>query len=463
MVASTTSVPIWDLVLVPKRLVFISYYFWELIQHLFTSSPFELAPCGIPMSTPATSDSAGSSAKPSSPHGSYCYCDRKIRHCVQPNRSPRAWFECHDGPRDPSSARRYDIPLGTTRSPSTIVPPAVSSLRPPSAGPSAPRHPSARGSVTSSFLTAPSTRPKTPIQTIPRDAGSTIYSPEDDGPVRRVRAGKANSVYSLSSVNEQERHRPAAEDSSTVDEYGSMVSSPAPSISSVSTPELGTTPPPRLAFRGPESSNLLGDSHVGRSPGSRGSSSSRSYATPRAPSRLGRIPEMPTGSSTSSLVRSLPGARPKSSRFPAPKSSATSMPYLTADVKENAQDVSSDSYVTALERTPTKSTYSAGSATSEPLSLTQKAATAQLPRSETDVPLATSALCMQTEVTKKAFSSTLKALPGLVVWIHTTQLLAPDSLTPGPSQENQVIVPLHAMFVPIPISAPALSPALFEP
>jgi hypothetical protein len=31
MVASTSSVPIWDLVPVPKRLVFISYFFWELI------------------------------------------------------------------------------------------------------------------------------------------------------------------------------------------------------------------------------------------------------------------------------------------------------------------------------------------------------------------------------------------------------------------------------------------------
>jgi hypothetical protein len=196
-------------------------------------------------------------------------------------------------PRDPSTTRRYDTPLGTTRSPSTIVPPAVASLRPSSASPTAPRPPSAQGSVTSSFLTAPSTRAKTPVQTIPRDTGSTIYSPGDDGPVHRVRAGKASSVYSLSSVNEQERHRQAAEDSSTVDEYGSTVSSPAPSISSVGTPKLlGTTALPRLAFRGPDFSSLLGDSHVGGSPGGSSSSShtsetSRSYATPRTPSRLG--------------------------------------------------------------------------------------------------------------------------------------------------------------------------------
>jgi hypothetical protein len=71
MVAATLSVLIWDLVLVPKRLVYISYYFWELIQHLFTCSLFELAPCGISMSTLATSDSAGSSAKPSSSGPSY--------------------------------------------------------------------------------------------------------------------------------------------------------------------------------------------------------------------------------------------------------------------------------------------------------------------------------------------------------------------------------------------------------
>jgi hypothetical protein len=115
---------------------------------------------------------------------------------------------------------------------------------------------------------------KTPVQTIPRDTGSTTYSPEDDGPVRRVCPGKASSVYSLSSVNEQGRYRLAAEDSAMVDEYGSMVSSPAPSISSVGTPKLlGTTALPRLAFRGPDSS------HVGGSPGSGSSSSSHTSDT----------------------------------------------------------------------------------------------------------------------------------------------------------------------------------------
>jgi len=94
---------------------------------------------------------------------------------------------------------------------------------------------------------------------------------------------------------------------------------------------------------------------------------------------------MPTGSSAASVVRSIPGAHPKSSRFPAPKSAATSTAYLTADDKGNAQDASSDSFVTASERTPTKSTYSAGPATLEPLSITQEAATAELARLETDV------------------------------------------------------------------------------
>jgi hypothetical protein len=128
------------------------------------------------------------------------------------------------------------------------------------------------------------------MQTIPRETGSAIYSPEDDGSVRRVRAGKASSVYSLSSVNVQERHRLATDDSSTVDEYGSVVSSPAPSVSSVRTPKLlGATALPPLAFRGPDSSGLLGDSLVGGPPGSGGSSSShtshtrRSYATPSTP------------------------------------------------------------------------------------------------------------------------------------------------------------------------------------
>jgi hypothetical protein len=244
--------------------------------------------------------------------------------------------------------------------------------------------------VTSSFLTALSTRAKNPIQTIPRDAGS-IYKPEDDGPVRRVRAGKASSVYSLSNLNEQERHRLAARlvDGGRIWLHGVF---PSPSISTVGTPMLlGTMALPRLAFRGPDSSSLLGDSHVGGSPRSGGSSSSdtsdtsRSYATPRTPSRLGRIPEMPTGSSTASLVRLLPGARPKSSRFSAPKSSATSTLYLTADDKENAQDASSDSYVTVSERTPTNSTYFSQIGNfGTPQS--QEAATAELPRSETDVP-----------------------------------------------------------------------------
>jgi hypothetical protein len=81
-------------------------------------------------------------------------------------------------PRDPSTTRRYDTPLSTTCSPSTIVPPAVASLRPPSVGPTAPRPPSAQGSVTSSFLTAPSTRAKTPVQTIPRVPGAPFSAPE---------------------------------------------------------------------------------------------------------------------------------------------------------------------------------------------------------------------------------------------------------------------------------------------
>jgi hypothetical protein len=72
-----------------------------------------------------------------------------------------------------------------------------------------------------------------------------------------------------------------------------------------------------------------------------------------------------------------------SSRFPAPKSSATSTPYFTAEDKENS---SADLYTTASESTLTKSIYSDGSATSQPLSLTQEAATAGLARSETEVP-----------------------------------------------------------------------------
>jgi hypothetical protein len=151
----------------------------------------------------------------------------------------------------------------------------------------------------------------------------------------------------------------------------------APSISSVGTPnQLGTTAWPRLAFCGPDSSSFWATPPV---------IPSRSYAPPRTPLRLGRIPEKRTRSSVTSLVLSLPDDHLKSLRFPAPKSSATSTPYLTADDRE-CSAVSSDPYVAASERTPTKSIYSAESATSEPLSLTQEAATAKLPRSETDVP-----------------------------------------------------------------------------
>jgi hypothetical protein len=118
--------------------------------------------------------------------------------------------------RDPSSAkdtRHLSVPLAH----STIVPPAVSSLRPPSAGPSA-SAPSSTQEVGDLLVPHCAKCPcKDPVQTVPRDTESTIYSPEDDGPVRRVRPGKASSVYSLSNVNGQGRHRLAAEDSSKVD------------------------------------------------------------------------------------------------------------------------------------------------------------------------------------------------------------------------------------------------------
>ncbi|KAG8756893.1 hypothetical protein FRC14_002552 [Serendipita sp. 396] len=93
-------------------------------------------------------------------------------------------------------------------------------------------------------------------------SSKSFYNPNDAGPVRRIRAGKASSVYSLTSINEQERHRMATEDASTIDEYGSVVSSPA-----LSTSDIGTaTIFPRLGFLGTDSASMLGESHAGGVP-----------------------------------------------------------------------------------------------------------------------------------------------------------------------------------------------------
>ncbi|KAG8749504.1 hypothetical protein FRC14_001307 [Serendipita sp. 396] len=166
----------------------------------------------------------------------------------------------------------------------------------------------------------------------------------------------------------------ATEDASTIDEYGSVVSSPAPSTSDIGTATIF----PRLGFLGTDSASMLGDSHVGGAPSGSSSSSSsgtgtsRSYNTPRTASKLPKLAETPTGTSTTSLVRSLPGARPRATRFPISKSSTTSGSYATPDEKENVPDSSSsESYVTASERTPGKSHRPGSSATSGPLSVTQ--------------------------------------------------------------------------------------------
>ncbi|KAG8815564.1 hypothetical protein FRC18_001454 [Serendipita sp. 400] len=64
-------------------------------------------------------------------------------------------------------------------------------------------------------------------------SSESFYNPNDAGPVRRIRAGKASLVYSLTSINGQERHRAEAEDTSTIDEYGSVVLPLAPSTSDI--------------------------------------------------------------------------------------------------------------------------------------------------------------------------------------------------------------------------------------
>ncbi|KAG8837895.1 hypothetical protein FRB91_007885 [Serendipita sp. 411] len=178
----------------------------------------------------------------------------------------------------------------------------------------------------------------------------------------------------LDHINEQERHRVATEDTSTIDEYGSVGSPPAPSLSGIGTATIFS----RFGFLGTDSASILGDSHVGGAPSGSSSSSSsgngasRSYNTLQTASRLPKIAETPTGTSPTSLVRLLPGARSRATHFPISKSSTTSGSYATPDEKENVPDSSSsESYVTASERTLGKSHRPASSATSGPLSVTR--------------------------------------------------------------------------------------------
>ena len=104
----------------------------------------------------------------------------------------------------------------------------------------------------------------------PTNAG-VICSPGDSEPVHRVRPGKANSIHLPTSLNEQEQHRAVAEDPSTVDKYGSIQSSPAPSHIGVGprpiTPQpLGTATLPHLSYHGPGGMGMPSDGHAG-SPG----------------------------------------------------------------------------------------------------------------------------------------------------------------------------------------------------
>ncbi|KAG8783780.1 hypothetical protein FRC20_005141 [Serendipita sp. 405] len=260
---------------------------------------------------------------------------------------------------------RYETTSGSLppHSISTVTP--IAPTRP--TYPLPPKIADQRSSIsTASFLTAPGFSGSR--------SSKSFYNPNDAVPVRRIRAGKASSVYSLTSIIEQERHRMATEDASTIDEYGSVVSSPAPSTSDIGIATIS----PHLGFLGTDSAGMLGDSHVGGAPSGSSSSSSsgtwtsRSYNTPRTTSKLPKIAETPTGTSSTSLVRSLPGARPRATRFPISKSSTTSGSYATPDEKENVPDSSSsESYVTASERTPGKGHRPASSATSGPLSITR--------------------------------------------------------------------------------------------
>lgn len=121
--------------------------------------------------------------------------------------------------------------------------------------------PTTPGGKSITFVSARSRPPSTVFSSPASDASRELfYSPQDRGPGRRIPGsqGKAGSVYSLTSVNEQERHRVATTEGTqtpATDEFGSTLS------------PGDTTPasyiPIPLSFRGTESGSLLGDSHMG--------------------------------------------------------------------------------------------------------------------------------------------------------------------------------------------------------
>ena len=184
-------------------------------------------------------------------------------------------------PTPSSSASPSRRTYGTPRSspPPTTFHSSKSSLAPPA----------------TSYVTA-STRSPSPR--------GMFYTPGDRGPSRRLLLSptKTTSEYSLTSLNQQERHRLSAEDGKSevgsVSDTGSLMSPVSESQSLSGTGTEGRSIP--LSFRESASDNMLGDTHSVPRTGA-GSRTPTEYLTPPPTSRRGRrLPTEPSSSSSSS-------------------------------------------------------------------------------------------------------------------------------------------------------------------
>jgi hypothetical protein len=238
--------------------------------------------------------------------------------------------------------------------------------------------PTTPGGKSTTFVSARSRPPSTifssPASEAPREL---FYSPQDRGPGRRIPGSpaKAGSVYSLMSVNEQERHRVATTEgtqTATTDEFGST-------LSSGDTTSASHIPIP-LSFRGTESGSLLGDSHTGPTTSSTTRPRSAPETKPLTPppksgtyygtpaSRTARaLPSEPSrGSSSSSSSYSSAPSRPGRkflTTLSTPSKLSTVSSYDTpVEEKEILPTTPATTFVSAsesseTERTPTRTYF----------------------------------------------------------------------------------------------------------
>ena len=298
-------------------------------------------------------------------------------------------------PTPSSSASSSKRTYGTARSspPPTTFHSSKSSLAPPGTS-----YVTASTRTPSSTASAPSQRP-------PR---GMFYTPGDHGPSRRLLLSPTKTVseYSLTSLNEQEKHRLFAADNrsevGSVSDMGSLMSpvSETQSLSGTGT-EQRSIP---LSFHQGVSSSMLGDSHAGPISETRaetGSGTPTEFLTPppsSTPRRGRRHPtepssssssspspsSTPTGTSRSSTERS-PGSverrprvqtrRPPSSKETSPARESVS--YRTAgdepekENEPNTPTTSTFSLLRSPDHTPTGS-YRTASSDASPVALRQE-------------------------------------------------------------------------------------------